>query len=439
MPDLRKKSQIAQSSDGKSLRSDSGCCGFAAESGHRELKPNNNLVHPASDLRTVLNDILRSGSTETYYFLDEGMLRRQVGIFRENFIPDMTKERRIIYAMKANPRKRIMEILVSEGIDGFDCASINEIDAALELPGVDPRDVYFNNPIRTPQSVTEALAREIRYFAVQSRSGVRKVLEGARKFGGSVPVELAVRLETQNPEAAINLSEKFGCSQKTALKLLRMADEEGARLGLSMHVGSQNPDIRAFENGISLLTEMAHRAGGVNSLNLGGGLPINYKETDDFDLGMMLRYISQLIRDRVGRHTFRKGVAPVIIDESGRPFAGPAVTAAMAALEVDERGGKKRVFINDGIFTTFSDTPIHGWRFPLEVFTRDGRKLSSHLSTFTVYGRTCDSGDVIGEYDFPSDLAEGDYFLMRSAGAYTEAQKSEFNGFGGPVHISYNT
>jgi len=128
------------------------------------------IMHPSSDLEVVMSDVLRSGTDEAHCFLNEGALRERMGLFRDHFIPEM-EERRIIYAMKANPKERILKILMEEGLDGFDCASFNEIHSALQIPSTRPGDIYFNHPIKKQSAVMQAYALGIRYYTAQSRSG----------------------------------------------------------------------------------------------------------------------------------------------------------------------------------------------------------------------------------------------------------------------------
>ena len=396
--------------------------------------------HPGKEADHVMDEVLRSGTDESFCFLDEGKLKANAGLFRDHFLPD-DPARKIIYAMKANPRNRILEILADEGIDGFDCASAGEIKEVLSMENVDPKNIYFNNPVKRATDVREAYAMGVGYYTVQSRSGLTKVLAPNEMFQRD-DLEVAARLETQNPEASINLSEKYGCSPAEGLALLRHIRNSGAHPGIAINTGSQNPNPQSFVAGIKLMKELSIMNGGVSSINLGGGVPVNYGPEDRFNIREYLEELSRAVEEsRKDIFNYTSKVEPKVIIEPGRSLVANSVTLAIPVLEIDEnrRQGKKRLFMNDGIFTSFSDSPIHGWQYNFDVFTKDGRKLPDRLDPHTLYGRTCDSGDSLGGVLLPRGIKEGDFLVVKNAGAYMDSQASGFNGFGTPHYVSYNT
>jgi len=399
-------------------------------------KSSDEIIHLSSDIQTVMDEVLRSGTDNAHCFFNEGSLRERLSIFRDYFIPEI-EERRIIYAMKANPRERIMEILKQEGLDGFDCASLNEINSALNIPSVRADNIYFNNPIKKQSAINGAYMSGVRYYTAQSRSGIQKILDSIDQYSDKA-TQIAVRIETQNPEACINLSSKYGCSPIDALELSEQVRNGGANLGLAMHTGSQNTNPKSFGSGIRLLTNMARYVGRVSSLNLGGGFPANHLKQDNYDLQSYLEHVSRSIRPLL-HNVFKQGeTQPKIIIEPGRAIAAETIDLAIPILEIDQRGKMKRVFMDDGVFTSFSDWPVHEWKYDFNVFTRDGRVPSRHMTKTTLFGRTCDSGDTMGEIYLPDDIQEGDFLWVKNAGAYMDSQASGFNGFGTPNYVSYN-
>ncbi|MDH5597192.1 MAG: hypothetical protein OEY44_03750, partial [Candidatus Peregrinibacteria bacterium] len=236
--------------------------------------------HPAKDLATVMNDVLGPEREEGFYFLNEGALRERVRFFQEHFLPDDSR-RRITYAVKANPRKRILEIMADEGIDGFDCASLNEIHNVTSIVSPKKLDVHFNHPIKKRYDIEAAYLMGVSYFTAQSRAGVDKILTAT---GGPLldPPEIAIRVTTSNQSSQIKLSEKYGCSAPEAIRLLEYAEANGARPALAMNMGSQNEQSKSYSDGVDLLTSIAKKIGGVHSINLGGGMPVNYSKRDHF-------------------------------------------------------------------------------------------------------------------------------------------------------------
>jgi len=395
------------------------------------------ISHPAETLHDVMSEVLRSGTDISHCFLNIGELRAHLGIFQEHFMPN-DPERRIIYATKANPRNQILQTLVDAGIDGFDCASAHEIMKSLALSGIGPDQIYFNNPVKRRDGIEFAFQQGIKYFTAQSRSGVDKILG---KFDSQQPddLEVAVRIETPNPDAKIDLSMKYGCSPDDGIELLNHLKRAGINSGLAMHTGSQNTNADTFIEGINLLTQITTQSSGVCSINLGGGLPVNYSRMDRHDIKHYLKEITKTVNGVKSQIFKNCDSNPQIIIEPGRALVANSINLAIPVLELDKHRGKKRAYIDDGVFTSFSDAVIHKWQYYFDVFTKDGRRSSENLEPYTIYGRTCDSGDVIGEFPLPDDLKEGDFLWVKNAGAYMDSQASSFNGFGVPKYVIYNT
>jgi len=388
--------------------------------------------HAGSDFKTVIKDVLSTHPEESFCFLNEGKLREKVGIFREHFLPEM-EERKIIYAMKANPKRRILKILREEGIDGFDCASLNEVREALLH--VSDAGVFFSNPVTTAKTIRYASSRGVSYFTAQSRAGVEKILQNAQNSP-----EIVIRLQTLNEEAKINLSTKYGISAEETKELLRFTRNktDNTLYGICINMGSQNTSPETFEKGIEYMADVARSEGGVSSIDIGGGIPVNYFEDDKFDIRQILDYISQSIRANLKGVLRSDANDPKIIIEPGRSIIADSVDLTIPILGMEYRGNKRTIYINDGVFMSFSDAVIHDWKYEFDVFTKDGREISESRNPCIVYGNTCDSGDTLGEILLPTDLREGDFLWVRNAGAYMDSQASHFNGFEPPHYVAYN-
>ena len=392
--------------------------------------------HPSSDLRQVMRDVLRDDPEQAYYFLNEGKLRSRVAEFRDNFLPGDDKAR-VIYAMKANPREHILRLMESAGIDGIDCASYEEISSIHNNTRIPKDEIYFNNPIRTDRETRLARDLGVEYFTTHCRDSYLQILESYADSPSSGTPEVAARVATSNQDAEIRLSSKFGCSPELALELLKDADEMGMKKGLTMHTGSQNTSHRGYYRGIRLLERIALEAGGVSSLNLGGGFPVNYRQEDKYKLTNYLTAINNAV-SHLDPKVFSKNGDSKIIIEPGRALIAEAVDLAIPVLSVDSRGSEKRVFMGDGVFTSFSDAKIHNWEYYFELLKKDGSPASDNFEAYTVHGRTCDGGDTLGKIVLPEGISKGDSLWVKNAGAYHGSQSTGFNGFNPPKYMSYN-
>ncbi|MBN2087542.1 hypothetical protein JW758_04295 [Candidatus Peregrinibacteria bacterium] len=392
-------------------------------------------------LFSAMDKCLEADPEETYFFFNEAKLRANVELLREHFLPDMPDRRRIIYAMKANPKSKVMKVAADAGIDGFDCATYREIEKASNY--VPPSGLFFNHPIKKLNAVKRADKKSVRYFTVQSRSGIENVLKGTfPAHEGDLP-EIVIRLQTPNPDARIDLSTaKYGASEKEAREMLRYLNNQrvNAFSGLSMNVGSQNTNPEAFAHGIEYMTRIAKEEGGVCSINVGGGIPVNYFEDDNFDRVAYLQRISQSIRDNLEGVFSQNAIEPKIIIEPGRCIVADTIDLVIPILERKDRENSKGLYIGDGIFRSFSDSVIHrDWRYSFNVIPKDGRITEGEEEMFNLYGESCDTGDQLIGVSLPADVREGDHLWVRNAGAYMSAQASDFNSPDPSIFVPYNS
>src|SRR5881397_2691164 len=70
------------------------------------------------------------------------------------------------YAVKANPDRRVLKVLVQEGC-GFEIASTTELDLLVSL-GVPASEVFFSNPVKSRDAVAYAAAKGVEWFVTDS-------------------------------------------------------------------------------------------------------------------------------------------------------------------------------------------------------------------------------------------------------------------------------
>lgn len=398
------------------------------------------LKHPDTDFQDVAYEIITKYPEQSFCFLNESRLKIKALEICQSFLPCalFNSSRRVLYAMKANPKQRILEILRSAGIDGFDCASVNEIEKAL--PHCTPNRIYFNHPIKKQRDIQESYKKGVRHFTVQSRGEVEKVLRSLPSGFSPETLEIAVRVSSANDESIIKLSEKFGAEPIEAIRLVEHIREMIPRcqVGFSIHTGSQNLNPQSYETEIKRVASMAQGLQGVSSLNIGGGLPATRSvSTSHPPLSSYFDAINSSLVQHLPT-ALSRGQGQVMI-ELGRAFVADAIDLVIPVLSVERAHSVNRVYIDDGVFTSFSDSAVHDWKYPIQLLPRNqGVPLSSTRSPFIIFGRTCDSGDHLSTLKLPENIQEGDYIHVPCAGAYMDSQTSYFNGFDPPRYVSYN-
>ena len=326
----------------------------------------------------------------------------------------------IYYALKANPAREILELLVSLG-SSFDTASLNEIDMALAA-GASPDRISFGNTIKKKVDIAAAFVRGVRLFAFDSRAELEKIAAAAP---GS---KVFCRILTSGEGAEWPLSRKFGCEPSMARELLGQASGLGVvPWGVSFHVGSQQRDPTQWDKAIAeaarLFGKLEEDGIELGMLNIGGGFPTRYRK----GVPTLCRY-GAIIRRSILRHFGNR--VPDVIVEPGRQMVGNAgviQTEVVLIAKKSAKDNRRWVYLDIGKFGGLAETEGEAIQYPIRSHRR-GRAERVILA-----GPTCDSADVLYEkaaYRLPADLSIGDRLEIRAAGAYTSTYASvAFNGF----------
>jgi ornithine decarboxylase len=393
------------------------------------------IRHNSKIFSEVLKEFLSKFPEESFYFLNEGELVKNYEEFEKSFLPN--KKRNIAYAVKANPIA--VEILARHGMSSFDCSSQWEVDHVLQhKPNA---KILYTNPNPRHCDVSYAANKGVAYFVVQTKNDVAKILQNT---DGIIPLDslnIAVRLSTWNPKADINLSEKFGIGEEKALDILNQIKEAGALPGVTIHAGSQNKDPETFRFAIQKMADLIKASKEkVKSINVGGGIPANYLETDNFNIQEIIEVINESINEVVEDILEEDGVVYI---EPGRSIVAEYVDLLIPVISVRKQNGDKRICIYDGRFTSFSRGDPPNAESDLKVIREiEGELVELPPQPSEIYiidGRTCDSADVLGKRIMPAEIKPGDWIWHKAAGAYNAAcYGTFFNGFPNPKWILYN-
>lgn len=321
------------------------------------------------------------------------------------------------YAVKANPHPAVLRALAAAGA-GFDVASPAEVGAALAA-GARPEALIHSNPIARRDHLRACGLLGVRLFVVDSEQEVAKVAE-------AVPgAAVLTRILTSGAGSDWPLSRKFGCTPDHAVDLHVLAARLGlVPAGVAFHVGSQQRDPHAWAAPVHSAAGVFDRLRAAGHepwlLDIGGGFPARH-EGPVPDLATYGEVIADQVADAFGDRR------PTVLLEPGRGIVGDAGTLVAKVVAVVDRGERRWVHLDAGVFTGLVETLEEAIRYRLDT-DRRGPAVPCVLA-----GPTCDSADVLYEtvpVDLPSDLAEGDVVRFLSAGAYTSCYSTVgFNGF----------
>jgi ornithine decarboxylase len=326
------------------------------------------------------------------------------------------------YALKPLPHAAVVATVIEQG-GWLDLATTGELQLAQSL-GVPAARCIHTHPIKRARDIRNALESGVRIFVADNADEVRKF----KPYGERTA--LLLRVSFRAPGAVCDLSRKFGCDPEDVLSLARLAASLGVDVqGFSFHVGSQAPDalkhVEAIEACTRLLAEARRaRLGTLDTLDIGGGFPIDYVKPA-VDVG---RFCAP-IRAALARLPKRVRV----IAEPGRYIAGPAAIGVATVMGRARREGHWWYYLDDGLYGSYSGQLYDHARYPVESLRQGEPLLPSVLA-----GPTCDSIDVIAENLMLPPLKAGDLVVGRAMGAYTWASASEFNFYPKATVVAVN-
>ena len=352
---------------------------------------------------------------EPVYLFSSASLLERVGEFQRLFNGELS------YAVKANPETLLLDCLWNEGVRSFDVASIGEI--ALINNRFKGAHCHYNNPVRSDDMTSLAAHKYgVRSFAVDDQAGLRQV-----SALGLTDVEISVRFKLEHFDAAYDFGSKFGADIKQATEILKRAKAFGMHCSLTFHPGSQCADSKMYAEHIKAAAKISNDAGvKLHRLNVGGGFPLPYENTQIVSLEQYMRGIHAAVKLHFDDD------APELLCEPGRALVGSSTSLLTQVIRIRKNG---EVFINDGIYGGFQeqmmvrlDMPYRVWQREEVIYTSTEGKGNN--PEVVVFGPTCDPVDRLPrKLALPQDIQEGDYIEFGLMGAYGSATTTRFNSF----------
>ena len=344
------------------------------------------------------------------YCIRPDSIKTSTQFFKKNF------PGKVLYAVKTNPNEEVLKHIISNGIENFDTASINEI---LLIKKLKPNaHIYFMHTVKNRQDISEAYFNlGIKDFALDTKDELIKILEATNY---AKDLTLYIRIAISNEHAEIDLSRKFGAPSSEALGLVRLCKEHANKIGISFHVGSQCMHKISFNKAISEVGNIIKKTKIIpNIINVGGGFPSIYPDLNPEPLE---NYLNEI---KISIAKLNLPFTPELICEPGRAIVAES---GSTIVKVNLRK-KQKLYINDGTYGTLFDAGVPNFILPSRMIL-NGRIQSKKLTAFNFFGPTCDSMDYMkGPFMLPNNIKEGDYIELGQLGAYGLTFRTKFNGF----------
>ncbi len=351
----------------------------------------------------------------------------------------------ICYAMKANSNLSVLRVLARMG-SSFDIVSGGELDR-LRRVGVPGNRIVFSGVGKTREEIRAAL----RYGKKSSRSGSSGILLFNVESGAELEVLLSeaarhVAAGGARPSAAIRVNpdvlagghphiatgahqHKFGVDWQEARRLY-LAHKDSpwvAWRGITAHLGSQifsvAPYRRALTRLASFVRDLAKNGIRIEYLDIGGGLGIRYTDEAALPPAAYAKALAEIVRPLGCR----------LLIEPGRTLVGPAGVLLTRVLYV--KGNHRKTFVVvDAAMNDLIRPVLYGATHPITPAVR-AAGAAVKKTRVDVVGPVCESGDFLAR-DWPLEpVKSGDLLVVWTAGAYSFAQSSNYNGRRRPVEV----
>ena len=363
-----------------------------------------------------INDLAKKYGTPLFIY-DSGLMKERYNAFVE---ATSHLNGNIHYAVKANDALSIISYFAKLGC-GADIVSIGEFKKCVAA-GVSPKKIIFSGVGKENSEIEFALKNNVLQFNIESE----EELDDIHKIASKLKIYANICLRV-NPNIAPNTHKKISTGEKSTkfginfenVKLIyqKLHDLDYITpVGLAVHIGSQIFDFdffyQAYSNLKNLADDLKKRQFSVPSLDLGGGIGINYNSNVPPDFSRYKKIISDLFMDSNYKLSFEPGRS--LIAE-----AGILVTKVIR----NKRTTDKNFIIVDAAMNNLIRPTLYDAFHNISSVNKN----NSHTITADIVGPICETGDYIALNREIKNVEDGEILVIRTTGAYSSVMSSNYN------------
>jgi diaminopimelate decarboxylase len=335
------------------------------------------------------------------------------------------------FAAKANPMVPVLALLRQHGL-GCEVSSPGEL-AQARAAGFPAARIVLDSPAKTHAELAgalrEGIALNIDSFEELERVD-RLVAEGA------ATVRVGVRINPQVGVGSIEAMSTAGATTKFGIALADPGNRErllaayAARPWLRwvhVHVGSQGIPLELNAAGVAEAVRFAHevnarRAGQIEGIDIGGGLPVDF--SGDEDTPTFADHVAVL--REAAPELF--GGELKVVTEYGRSVMAKNGFIASRVEYTKSTGGRAIALTHAGAQVA-ARTVFAPKSWPLRVlaYDRNGLPSTADLEVQDVAGPCCFAGDLMARERKLPKLATEDVVVVPDTGAYYFSSPFQYN------------
>lgn len=345
------------------------------------------------------------------------------------------------YPMKVNQNKEVVMAVVGEGAH-LETSSHNDLyllKKTLDAHKFNPNIRILCNGPKTDQYMN--LIDELQHKGTK----VFPIIEGPSELKLLQHSKYTVGIRLDMPVKANSIWNKpvdrFGFSKKDILNA-------GAFKNLKIlhyHIGSQietlNDVLGPIKYALDVYFKLKEKNPSLDTLDIGGGMPIPYERTKSYPVDKILEKIFTLLKSEADK---RGQPHPNLICEWGRYIVAPAQITVYKVIDTKKINGKKvdakKWYVVDGSFMNdLPDTWAIKQKWAISPVTNKGDK---DLEDVWLAGSTCDSDDIytgttgaVTLPDFEPENGEHVYIAVFDTGAYQDSLAMQHCLLSSPIKL----
>ena len=334
----------------------------------------------------------------------------------------------LLFAVKANGNPHLLQRLARRHGFGADVTSGGELFLAQQA-GIPGAQIAFSGVGKTDEELVLALDAGVKAVHVESASEFARLaaLAAERRQSANVAVRVNpnIAVDTHPHISTGEKTHKFGVDAALAAELLQQAAAHPwlTPVGLALHIGSQIVDLAPYARAAALLVDLANglAAAGVRlrTLDLGGGLGIDYQDAAPSPAGWLRT---------LGEPVIAAGYELVV--EPGRSVVG-TVGVLLTSVVYTKNQGQEQFAICDAGMNDLLRPALYNAHHPIHPV----RASTAPSSPWHVVGPVCETGDTLARARALPPLQRGDVLAVTHAGAYGFSMSSNYNGRRRPAEV----
>jgi len=332
---------------------------------------------------------------------------------------------KFFYACKALTNIQVLKHIKHIGCS-VDCSSINEVKLALHA-GFEPTNIlYTSNGIHFSE-IEEAQSLGV-HINIDSLSNLEKF---GKKFGHGYPVGIRLR---PNIMGGGNLKvstghdkSKFGIPVDQLDKILSLVTTHKLYIqNLHIHTGSDIKDVDTFIKGIEVLFDIIPSFAELDSIDLGGGFKVPYKEGDsETDIPLL----AKKVKEAFDNHPNPNGRHLQVWFEPGKFLVSAAGYLITSVNVIKETSATTFVGINSGFNHLIRPMFYEAYHKIENISNPTGAEKE-----YSVVGNICETDTFAWDRKL-NEVREGDHLVFYNAGAYGFEMSSNFNSRYKPAEV----